>query len=486
MIHIFQGANNQYFFSSFSKRRLNLKQNKMRTYARRVIFLSFIIIYTDCVAQKKIISLKEIASLVQNNLPQIQAYKDQSNAESQNINLAKNTFVPDVSVGYQANYSTYNNITGMSYPGLIMPITGPPSSNNNINFVPGTALSMFVKWSPITFGQRNAAIEKATAQFHLANALYNQALFKQQYSAMFSYLDAVYLQQLLLTVQANVHRVEVSWNQSLVLAREGIRPGIDTIQFQSALAQARVMYYSAKKIFQLQLEELGRLTGLQQSSTDIILSDSLLATNFPSLPDTSMALADNPVLQYYQSKQEFSKASLKAIQTTWRPHLDVWGNAYGRGSGVEYNGVVNKMDGWNLSRTNYGAGIQLSFPILQFSQINIQKKQYQSLLKSDEAMVSQTKLDLQKQLESALINFNQNKQIAEQTNLQKQFAIYAYNGLEISYKSGLIDYTRLTQGQYELLNAEVTNTNAYLQMWHALLDFSVAKGDLNIFLQQLK
>jgi outer membrane protein len=458
----------------------------MRTCVRRVIFLYFIVIYTDCVAQKKILSLKEIASLVQNNLPQMQAYKEQSNAASQNINLAKNTFVPDASVGYQANYSTYNNITGMSYPGLIMPITGPPSANNNINFVPGTALSMFVKWNPITFGQRNAAIEKATAQFHLSNASYNQALFKQQYSALYTYLDAVYLQQLLISTQANINRVETSWNQSLVLAREGLRPGIDTTQFQSALAQARVNYYSAQKVYQLQLEELARLTGLQQSSADIILSDSLLATNLPSLPDTATALIDNPVLQYYQSKQEFSKASLKEIQTAWRPHLDVWGNAYGRGSGVEYNGVINKTDGWNLSRTNYGAGIQLSFPILQFSQINIQKKQYQSLLKSDEAMVSQTKLDLQKQLESAIINFNQNKQIAEQTKLQMQFAGYAYIGLELSYKSGLIDYTRLTQGQYDLLNAEITNANAYLQMWHALLDIAVAKGDINIFLKQLK
>jgi outer membrane protein len=461
-------------------------QNKMRTCLRRVIFLYFIVTYINCDAQQKIISLREIASLVQNNLPQLQSYKEQSNAASQNINLAKNTFVPDASIGYQANYSTYNNITGMSYPGLMMPITGPPSANNNINFVPGTALFMFVKWNPITFGQRNAAIQKASAQFQLANASYNQVLFKQQYAALYTYLDAVYLQQLLISTQANISRTETALNQSLVLSKEGLRPGIDTTQFQSGLAQARVNFYSAQKAYQLQLEELTRLAGLQQSSADIILSDSLLAANFPSLPDTSETFTDNPVLQYYQSKQEFSKASLKEIETVWRPHLDVWGNAYGRGSGVEYNGIINKTDGWNLSRTNYGAGIQLSFPILQFSQINIQKKQYQSLLKSDEAIVSQTKLDLQKQLESALINFNQNKQIAEQTKLQKQFAGYAYGGLALSYKSGLIDYTRLTQGQFDLLNAEITNANAYLQMWHALLDVAVAKGDINIFLKQLR
>jgi outer membrane protein len=432
------------------------------------------------------LSMREVLQKVQSNLPQLKSYHQQAFAMEQNIELTKNTLVPDLTVGYQANYSTYNNITGMSYPGLMMPITGPVSASNNINFVPGTALALLLKWNPVTFGQRNAATQKATAQFQLANASYNQALFKQQYEALYTYLDGIYLQQSLISTRANIDRIDASLNQSLVLAREGLRPGIDTTQFQSALAQARVNYYSAQKAFLLLVEELTRLTGIQQSSAEIILSDTSVATSYPSLPDTAGGFIKNPVLQYYQSKQELSKTSLKEIQTSWRPHLDVWGNVYGRGSGVEYDGIINKTDGWNLSRTNYGAGIQLSFPILQFSQINIQKKQNQFLLKADEEMVSQSRLDLQKQMESALINFKQNKQIAEQTKLQQEFAGYAYSGLVLSYKTGLIDYARFTQGQYDLLNAEITNANAHVQMWHALLDVAVAKGDINIFLQQLK
>jgi outer membrane protein len=467
-------SNNRFRFNCFS------------FYSRTFLVILSIVVCNACRAQQKVISLKDIALMVQKNLPQLQSYREQSDAASQNINLAKNTFVPDVVVGYQANYTTYNNITGMSYPGLMMPITGPPSANNNINFVPGSALAMLAKWEPFTFGQRDAAIKKATAQFQLANASYGQALFKQQYAALYTYVDAVYLKQLMISTQANVTRIETALNQSLVLSKEGLRPGMDTVQFQSALAQARVNSYSAQKAYQLQLEELTRLAGLHESSADIILSDTSIASTYPLEPDSANNFAANPLLQYYQSKQDFSKASLKEIETSWRPHLDVWGNIYGRGSGVEFDGTVNKSDGWNLSRTNYGAGIQISFPILQFSQINIQKKQYQFLLKADQAMVSQSKLDLQKQMESALINFRLNKQIAEQTKLQQQFAGYAYSGLELSYKSGLTDYTRLTQGQYDLLNADIAKGNAFLQMWHALLDVAVAKGEINIFLQQLK
>jgi outer membrane protein len=450
-----------------------------------LIFVAVLISQPD-VGQTVSLSIGEVLQRVRSNLPRLQASREQSVAAEQNINLSKNTFLPDLTVGYQANYTTYNNITGMSYPGLMMPITGPPSSNNNINFVPGSALALFVKWEPLTFGQRSAATQKATAAFQLANASYNQSLFKQQYEALYTYLDAVYLQQLLLGEQANIDRIASSLIQSLVLAREGLRPGIDTTQFQSAMAQARVSYYASQKAYQLELEELTRLTGMQQSPMEIILSDTTLAESYPSLPDTASGLTSNPVLQYYLSQQEFTRVSLNEIKTAWRPHLDIWGNAYGRGSGVEPSGAINKTDGWTLYRTNYGAGIQLSFPILQFTQTNIQKKQYQSLLRSDESMVSQAKLDLQKQLESALINFRQNRLIAEQTKLQQQFAGYAYSGLAESYKRGLIDYTRLTQGQYDLFNADVAKSSAFLQMWHALLDVAVAKGDIHIFLLQVK
>jgi len=55
-----------------------------------------------------------------------------------------------------------------------------------------------------------------------------------------------------------------------------------------------------------------------------------------------------------------------------------------------------------------------------------------------------------------------------------------------SYKSGLVDFTRLTQGQYQLLNAEMSEADANLQVWRALLDIGVAKGNLNLFTDQLK
>ncbi|MEO8772601.1 MAG: TolC family protein, partial [Ferruginibacter sp.] len=61
-----------------------------------------------------------------------------------------------------------------------------------------------------------------------------------------------------------------------------------------------------------------------------------------------------------------------------------------------------------------------------------------------------------------------------------------YEGLKLSYEAGLVDFTRLTNSQYDLQKAKVNDANARLQLWQSLLAIAVAKGNLNLFIEQLK
>jgi outer membrane protein len=437
-------------------------------------------------AQKRALSIHDVLALVQTGQPQLQAYRDQSAATGYNINLAKNTLVPDLTAGYQAGYATDNNITGMSYPGLLMPLSGPVFASSSDNLIPGTALTAFLQWTPLTFGQRAAAIEKASAQFKLAGSHYDDAVFQQRYAGILVYLDIIYLQKLLVSQQANIDRTQIGLQQSLVLTQKGLRPGLDSVQFQSLYAQAIMERLGTQRLYQSQVLELCRLTGLTGSPDDFAFSDTLLAAQLPTLPDTSGAYTQNPAYQYQQAQVALSAASLKQAQTAWRPRLDVWANAYSRGSGIAADGSIDKADGWSLTRSNLGAGIQLSFPLLQFAKVNLQKKQYRSLLRADQDQLSQVAVNLQRQVETARSNYRQNLLIAAQAPIQSKAARLSYEGLRLSYQSGLVDFTRLTQGQFQLLNAEVMEANAYLQVWRSLLDISVAKGNLDLFTNQLK
>src|SRR5258708_19892293 len=151
-----------------------------------VIFISvtFIALTQAASAQKHSLSIKEVLNRVPSGQPQLQAYQEQTKAAGYTIDLAKNTFVPNLTASYQAGYATYNNITGMSYSGLMMPITGPPSANNTYDPVPGTALSALLQWTPFTFGQRQADIEKSTAQFKQSGSAYYNDLFPHQFTCI--------------------------------------------------------------------------------------------------------------------------------------------------------------------------------------------------------------------------------------------------------------------------------------------------------------
>lgn len=451
-----------------------------------IITCTAVLASANAQAQQHTLSIKDILTLIETGQPRLRAYKDQTAAAHDNIDLARNTLVPSLTGGYQAGYATDNNSTGMTYPGLLMPISGPVNAHSSNSLIPGTALVGYLQWTPITFGQRAAAVEKAAAEYKLSSSTYDNALFQQRYAGILTYISIVNLQRLLRTQQANIDRTNTGLQQSLVLAKQGLRPGLDTVQFQSLLAQATMERLNTQKLYTAQVLELCRLTGLPNRPEDLTLTDTTLALQPPVLPDTSGAYTQNPAYQYYQAQVALSAANLKEVQRGWRPRLDLWANAYSRGSGIDPSGTINKADGWQLSRTNMGAGVQLSIPILQFTRVNIQKRQYRNLLQADQDQLAQADINLKRQVETAQSNYQQNLLIAQEAPVQSKAARLSYRGLELSYKSGLVDFTRLTQGQYQLLNAEMSEADANLQVWRALLDISVAKGNLNLFTDQLK
>ena len=69
-------------------------------------------------------------------------------AARQNVALARQTRLPAVGAGYQLGLATYNNVTGMFLPGSFLPISGPPSAENDAPPAPGSALSVLTAWQP--------------------------------------------------------------------------------------------------------------------------------------------------------------------------------------------------------------------------------------------------------------------------------------------------------------------------------------------------
>ena len=100
--------------------------------------------------------------------------------------------------------------------------------------------------------------------------------------------------------------------------------------------------------------------------------------------------------------------------------------------------------------------------------------------------MQQAKLNIIKQIETALLHYQQDVNIADKMPIIVKVANEVYEGLQLSYQSGLIDFTRLSQAQFDLLKAEYNQANANLQVARSFLAIAIAKGNLSIFLDQLK
>jgi outer membrane protein TolC len=423
--------------------------------------------------------------LAETNYPLLKSKHYESEAAKRNIDLSKNTLTPSLDISYQANLATANNITGMFYPGEIIPMTGPVFSSNNYNPAVGSAAGLLLNWQPFTFGWRSAQINTSKAEFAAKSADLENEIFRQQVNTISSYLDVLLALDVVDVYEKNIDRTIFDVKQSRILANAGLRPGVDTALFLSELSKAKIDLLNAGKSLQATRISLSKWL---VADTSFILADSVLLTKAPS-PKIALAqplIVQHPSVKYYQAALDLSKSKEVLIKRTWLPKLNVWATGFARGSGVYTDGTIKAADGFSFSKYNYGLGLQLAFPILKFSDTKIQQEQQIFLSKSAEALLEQTSLELSKQMEIANVTLQNAFDMAKETPVQWQSADYAFRALQIRYNAGLVNFADLIQAQYNLVKAETDLKKSYWETWKALLYKSAVSGDLNIFLNELK
>ena len=149
-------------------------------------------------------------------------------AAYKNVDIAKYNKAPTLDFGYQAGIGTANNLTGMFYPGNVLPITGPPSPFNNYNAATGTAASLLLNWQVMSFGQKDAQINLAIAEASSKNAFNNQLLLQHKVNVLNAYLDLLLAYDITSIQKRNIERNQVNFRESQVLVNSGIKPGVDT------------------------------------------------------------------------------------------------------------------------------------------------------------------------------------------------------------------------------------------------------------------
>ncbi len=427
-------------------------------------------------------TLQELLQQAEKNYPSIVAKKAQMKASEAAIAIQQNTIVPSLDAAYQTDYATYNNITGMAFPQYLVPISGPPSSSNNMTGVFGSAASLLLNWQPFTFGQRNAQINVAKENYKLSLADENNTLFQLKVNVIATWLNILYADELTKVYEENIQRIQAQLKQINALVKSGIRPGSDTSLFQAELSKGNIDLYNLQLYKKQQQNNLSELTGVTAST---IVTDSSLAHRLPSIAIYDSTTI-NPLLEYSQQQIQVQQANRNVIQKAVLPKLTAWSTAYARGSDIKYDGTVKSTDGFAFSRYNYGIGLQLSIPILQFTYTRLQLQQQDAVIQSYQAQLQQTQQQLQRDSLNAFESMDNAMKVVKETPVQLNAANTAYRSMLSRYNAGLASFADLIQTQYALIKAETDVKQSYLDVWKALLQQAAVKGNVNIFLSQVK
>ena len=419
------------------------------------------------------------------NYPLIRAKKLQTQALGYAVKYQQNTIIPSLDASYQMNYATDNNITGMIYPQYIMPLSGPLSKINGNDYtgVPASAAALDLLWQPITFGQRNAAVNLAKGNLQYGKADENLTLFNQQVAVINAWLNCLLLADLIKVYQSNIDRYAFSLKQAQTLVTSGLRPGTDSSSFNSqyTIAQMQLIVFERQQdSARIALKELvgGKLPGS-------MVVDSALYKTLPELTiATDTASADHPEIQLQKASVTANELSLQSMKKSIMPNLTLWSTGYGRGSGIEADGSFNSGQGWQFQRYNYGIGAQIAFPILEIFRQKPAWKQQELVTDASRQQLLLTQLRLNSEMEMAQSALQKAIQSARLAPQQLYSAAYSYNALLSRYEAGLVNYYDVILAQQLLFQAQATVKIANYTAWKSLLSLSAYNGNLNLFLNQ--
>jgi outer membrane protein len=425
--------------------------------------------------------LKDLLEKAKANYPLLKAKRFESAAKEDQVRYVKSTAIPSLEAGYQVNYATYNNITGMASTQHFVPISGPPSTSNSSDAVFGSAGGLLMNWELFTFGQRSSSVGLAKASVDYQKADEQNEIFQHQVRTANAYLDLLISDELVKVYKRNLLCSEDNLRIVRSLSRSGLRPGVDTALFRAELARAKIDLLNYEKLRQAQQLRLSEFLG--ENGTTVFQIDSSYFSKLPAIADT-LNSESHPLINLSTSKLRISEYQRTSLKRSLYPKLSLWGTAYGRGSGIRYDGHVNSEDGLSFSRYNAGAGLVLSVPLLQFTRTHYQIRSQNSQVQADQERLNATKLQINNERRLAEVTFNSALKVANETPALFEASRYAYSGLLSRYNSGLINYTELIQAKYALLQSEADLKKAYVEAWKALLFMSAVNGDMNLFINQ--
>ena len=417
------------------------------------------------------------------NYPSIRVTQEQMNAAAAGIRLAQTAYLPRVDGLAQVNRATRNTFYGLLLPQSIIPgVDGVKA--NNLGSVWDSGVGLLVTWQPFDFGLRAANVAVATAARERAQAAVNRTRYDVAVATADAFLTVIAAQQTAQAARAAVDSWQVLLKSTHALVAAQLRPGADESRVQAELAAAQTQVAQAEQAIEVARATLAQFVGLDPPQLNVG-PGKLVDPPPPERSEPPLEVAANPLAIEQHALVEYSQSQLKAIERTYYPQFLVQGLAAARGTGLLTDGSrLGGLNGLGPTVQNYGLGLTVTFPAMDRFAIRQQEAMQSANIRSTEAQYLVITTTLRAQFNTALATLSGARRVAANTPVEVASARTALQQATARYQSGLAPIDDVAQAQRLLVQAQIDDALARLNVWRARLQLATTRGDIQPFLAE--
>jgi outer membrane protein len=432
------------------------------------------------------LTIVQVVQDAQQNYPAIHVSEQDLNAAVANIQLARTSYLPRLDGIVQINRATRNNVFGTLFPQNTLPsMSGPVIGTNNAGSVWGSATGLLINWQPFDFGLRNAKVEAAAAARDRANASVQRSQLEVSSGAADAFLTVLAARQTQNSAQVAVGNWEVLRKNIHALTAAELRPGADESRIEAEKAAANTQLALATEAVEMGEATLAKFLSKPDDIRKPLNSARLLGEVPVGVEDGGAFHPEiTPAMLEQHAAVSQSASELRATDRSWVPQFNLEAAGYGRGTGAETNG--QRLSGANgLAPTvgNYAVGLNVTFGFLDFASIHAREASQAATLKAEQSRETLVGRQLQEQFTQARAALRAMRSVARNTPIQVEAARTALAQATARYKAGLTSIDDVAQAQRLVVQAEMDDSIARLNVWRAFLQLQSVRGDLQPFLQ---
>ncbi len=431
-------------------------------------------------------TLEQAVDFALKNYPAVRASTEQLAAARAGVGLARTSYLPRADLLWQSNRATRNNIFGLLLPQpVIAAISGPVLPATSGSTAWGSAGGVLFSWEPFDFGYRHAIVDVARKTETRASGEVALTQLDVAVGVTDAFLASLAAQQRVRASQANVDRRQVFAKSLHVLVDNQLRPGADASRADAEVAAARTQLIEAEAAEQEIRAALAALLGI--AGTEVKSEPGALLELPPQSALPAVAPAAHPSAKVEKARVDEANARLRAVERAYVPRFNLQSSVFGRGSGANTDGsFAAGLNGLGLERANWAAGMTVSFSLFDFASMHERKKIEAANERAEEARYNRVIQDLTGQIERARVAWEGARRVAQNTPIQLQAARDTESQARARFQAGLATIVEVADAQRLLVQAEIDDALARLNVWRTLAMLAAAQGDLRPFAQFLR